>query len=63
MTTKEICISIALAIFWTAAMIWWSADYSAVNILILGVMGVVFGFAWTWLMKRWGYLRSDAARK
>ncbi|MGD9922620.1 MAG: hypothetical protein AB7O60_09270 [Variibacter sp.] len=61
MNTKEIWISLALAVFWTGFMIWWSADYSAVNIIIFSVMGVIFGFAWTWLMKRLGYFRSDAA--
>ncbi len=54
---KLILISICMAVFWAGFMIWWSADFSAVNIAIFSVMGLVFGFAWTWFMKWMGYFK------
>ncbi len=57
MTARERAIALGFAIFWAAFMIWWSADYSPVNIGIFTVMGVVLGFAWMWFMKRLGYFR------
>jgi hypothetical protein len=60
MTTRQICISLTVGIFWAAFVIWWSADYSSANILILSVMGIIFGFAWTWFMKRLGYFPEKA---
>jgi hypothetical protein len=49
-------ISIAMAAFWTTFMVWWSADFSAVNIIIFTGTGLAFGFLWTFFMRRWGYL-------
>ena len=60
MTTKQICISLAFGVFWTAFMIWWSADYAIANIVIFSVMGLILGFAWTWFMKWMGYLTEKA---
>ena len=57
MTAKQIAISIGFATFWAFSMIWWSSDRSIPNIVILSVLGIVVGFAWTWLMKRFGYIR------
>ena len=54
---KIAIIPVAIGLFWAAFMIWWSADFSPVNIAIFCVMGLVFGFAWTWFMKRMGYFR------
>jgi hypothetical protein len=53
---KSAIIPVALGLFWAAFMIWWSADFSPVNIAILCVMGLVFASAWTWFMKRMGLL-------
>ena len=55
---KIILISVCMAVFWAGFMVWWSADFSPVNIAIFGVMGLVFGFAWTWFMKRCGHLTA-----
>lgn len=52
---KNILIAICIGLFWAAFMVWWSADFSPVNITIFAVMGLVFGFAWTWFMRRAGY--------
>jgi hypothetical protein len=53
--------SIFLAAFWTAAMVWWSADYDPVHILIMAVCGAVFGLFWYWAM-RWFFRRYSALR-
>jgi hypothetical protein len=55
---KTILISICMAVFWSGLMDWWSTDFSPVNIAIFGVMGLAFGFAWTWFMKQAGYLTA-----
>jgi hypothetical protein len=52
---KTTLISICMAVFWAGSMVWWSADFSPVNIAIFGVLGLAFGFAWTWFMKWMGY--------
>ena len=52
---KTILISVGFGLFWAAFMVWWSSDFSPVNITIFTVMGLILGFAWTWLMKRFGY--------
>lgn len=57
MTARERAIALGFAIVWAAFMVWWSADYSAANIIIFSVMGVLLGFLWTWFMKRMGYFR------
>ena len=59
MTRKDVAISLGFGLFWAAFMVWWSSDYSPVNIAIFTVMGLILGFAWTWVMKRWGYFRSE----
>jgi hypothetical protein len=45
--------SVALAVFWTAAMIWWSGDYQPVPIIIMIVCGTLFGLFWYWAMRRY----------
>ena len=40
------------AIFWTVGMIWWSGDYSTVNIGIFTLCGALFGVLWFFAM-RW----------
>jgi hypothetical protein len=57
MTAKQVAVALGFAVFWTVLMIWWSNDYTTVNIAIFSVMGLILGFAWVWVMKRLGYLR------
>jgi hypothetical protein len=48
--------SIAFAVLWTAWMVWWSGVFSAVNIGIMAVCGVLA--AWLWfLAMRWYFRR------
>ena len=53
----DIAIALGFAVFWSISMIWWSQDYTIVNIVIFSVMGLLVGFAWVWVMKRWGYFK------
>jgi hypothetical protein len=55
---KTILISVCMGLFWAGFMAWWSADISPANIAIFGVMGLAFGFGWTWFMKRCGYITA-----
>ena len=57
MTRMDIAIALGFAVFWSISMIWWSQDYTIVNIVIFSVMGLLVGFAWVWVMKRWGYFK------
>jgi hypothetical protein len=45
-------IALGFAVFWTVFMVWWSADYDIVNILILSVGGLIVGYTWVWAMGR-----------
>lgn len=56
MTSKQIAMSVGFGLFWAAFMVWWSSDFSIAHIAILSVMGLLVGFAWTYFMKRFGYL-------
>lgn len=49
--------SIAFAIFWTAWMVWWSDEFSAVNIGILTACGALGGWLW-FLGMRWYFRRK-----
>jgi hypothetical protein len=42
--------ALVFAVLWTVFMVLWSGDYSAVNVVILSVCGLVAGFAWAWAM-------------
>lgn len=44
--------ALGFAVFWTVCMVWWSADYDIVNILILLVGGLIVGYTWVWAMGR-----------
>jgi hypothetical protein len=57
MTAKQVAAAIGFGVLWTVLMIWWSKDYTAVNIAIFTVMGLILGIAWMWVMKRFGYFR------
>ena len=57
MTRMDIAIALGFAVFWSIFMIWWSQDYTIVNIVIFSVMGLLVRFAWVWVMKRWGYFK------
>ena len=59
MSRMDVVIALGFAVFWSVFMIWWSHDYTIVNIIIFSVMGLILGFAWVWVMKRWGYFRSS----
>ena len=57
MTAKQVALANGFGVFWGLFMIWWSKDYTIVNIAIFTVMGLLLGFAWMWVMKRFGYFR------
>ena len=57
MTRIEVAISFAFAAFWAVFMIWSSTERSLANIIILSVMGLAVGFSWTWVMKRFGFMK------
>lgn len=54
--------SIGFAIFWVAAMIWWSGEYHPANIIILSVCGAAAGYFWyramTWSFRRMRLMES-----
>ncbi len=46
--------AIGFAVFWSIFMLWWSADYTIVNVVILSVCGLLVGYTWVWTM---GYIQ------
>jgi len=48
--------SIAFAILWTVWMVWWTDNFSAVNIGILSTCAAVEGWLW-FLGMRWYFRR------
>jgi hypothetical protein len=57
-STRRLVLGAAVfATIWTLGMFWWSGDYTFVNFAILALCGVVVAAAWTWAMRRFGYLR------
>jgi hypothetical protein len=53
--------AIGFAVIWSLWMVWWSADYSLPNILILSVTGLCVGYSWVWAMgriQRWRQARG-----
>lgn len=57
MPAKQVALALGFAVFWTLISIWWSNDYTTANIVIFTVMGLIVGFAWVWVMRRFGYIR------
>ena len=58
MTRMDAVIALGFAAFCSVSMIWWSDDYTLENIITVSVIGLIFGFAWAWVVKRWDYFRS-----
>ena len=44
--------ALGFAAFWTAFMVWWSADTTVANVVILAVCGLLVGYFWVWAMVR-----------
>jgi len=55
MTLRQLIITVVFAAAWSAFMVWWSADTSASNILILSAIGILVAGTFAWTMKRVGY--------
>jgi hypothetical protein len=45
-------IALGFALIWSSFMVWWSADYTTVNIVILIAGGILVGYLWVWAMLR-----------
>jgi hypothetical protein len=50
---------ISFAVLWTTFMIYWSGDYSIVNILIFTICGAGAGYLWYWLMGKYQSWQHD----
>ena len=50
--TLELC-ALGFAIFWTAAMLWWTAPQSVASAVSLVIAGALVGIAWYWAMRWW----------
>jgi hypothetical protein len=44
--------ALGFALFWIVCMVLWSSDYSAANVIVLAVCGVLVGYFWVWAMLR-----------
>lgn len=50
--TRLVVGSVAFAVLWTLAMIWWTGAETA-NIVILAISGAVAGVLWYFAMRWW----------
>jgi hypothetical protein len=51
---KRILGSVAFAALWTAGMLWWNAPLDQTKIIVTLITGVLAGFLWYWLGRRFG---------
>ena len=56
--SMDVGIALSFAAVFSVFMIWWGNDYTLDNIITVSVIGLIFGFAWAWVVKRWDYFRS-----
>jgi hypothetical protein len=54
--------AIAFAVLWTAWMVWWSAEFGAVQIGIMSACGALVGWLW-FLVLRWHLRRKGLLPK
>lgn len=55
--------AVFFAIFWTAFMVWWSANYTVQNIAIMAAIGALVASFWFFAMKRYAFPRQKSAVK